>query len=90
MTLLILWVLSDGILVLWACLKARKRLRILKASPVPPEDVRLVYPDGTEVPVECRYDGVVDGLHHWSAVTPGVWIPGMLLKMEMLPGRRYR
>lgn len=37
-------------------------------EPIPPENVRLCLTDGTEIPVECRYDGVVEGVHRWTAV----------------------
>lgn len=37
------------------------------SQPVPPENVRVVLADGTEVPIECRYDGLTDGVHCWMA-----------------------
>lgn len=40
----------------------------LRREPVPPQGVRLEFPDGHTIPLECRYDGVVDGAHLWTAV----------------------
>jgi hypothetical protein len=57
-------------------------------APVPPENVRLVYPDGTEVPVDCRYDGVnTEGIHEWTSVSSHPAMPGMQLAIEMLPAK---
>lgn len=58
-------------------------------EPTPPENVRLRLPDGTEIPVECRYDGVVEGVHRWTAITPeGVTQrPGMSLLVDLFPAR---
>lgn len=39
-------------------------------EPTPPENVRLVLTGDRTIPVECRYDGIIDGMHHWSAVVP--------------------
>lgn len=41
------------------------------AQPEPPSNVRAVYRDGREVPLECRYEGLDDeGIHLWVAVAP--------------------
>lgn len=59
-------------------------------NPIPPEDVRLVRRDGTEIPLECRYDGLdAAGQHRWIAVTPlGFEIEsGMRVTMRMLPAK---
>lgn len=62
---------------------------VTKVQPQPPRDVRLVTPDGDEIPVECRYDGEVDGIHQWVAVSPaGVTVrPGMALRVAVFPPR---
>lgn len=36
-------------------------------EPVPPTNVRAVLDDGTEVPLDCVYEGMVEGLHRWRA-----------------------
>ena len=59
-------------------------------DPVPPEDVRLIHPDGTEIPLECCYGGIdAVGIHQWVAVYPVgvVFSPGMTMRIAMLPAK---
>lgn len=37
-------------------------------GPTPPVNVRVEYPDGRLLPVDCVYEGIVDGLHSWRVV----------------------
>lgn len=39
-------------------------------GPPAPENVRLVLDDGTEIPMEMRYLGVVNQVHQWENVMP--------------------
>lgn len=56
-------------------------------TPTPPVNVRLVYADGAQVPVDCVYAGVDDeGLHQWEVVNHRVEMPREML-VEMLPAR---
>jgi hypothetical protein len=53
-----------------------------------PEDVRIQYPDGTEVPLELVYvntDG--DGIHHWKPTRPVDYLRGMTITMAVLPAK---
>ena len=52
--------------------------------PDPPVNVRAVTPDGTEIPLECRYVGWVDGVHRWEAVI-SVGVPVDGVRMDVLP-----
>lgn len=54
------------------------------ADPRPPENVRVVMKDGREIPVECRYEGERDGIHHWVAVRPVGDMPAHIT-MSVLP-----
>ena len=59
-------------------------------EPTPPANVRLITPDDTEIPLECRYDGQDEtGIHQWVAVSPAdvVIRPGMSLRADMMPAR---
>lgn len=49
----------------------KKLAKKLTRGPQPPVNVRLVLDDDTELPVECVYDGVFDGMHRWTAVHRG-------------------
>ncbi len=54
--------------------------------PRPPVNVRVVLPGGREIPVECVYTGVVDGLHQWVVARPlAETFTG--LRCDMLPER---
>jgi hypothetical protein len=58
-----------------------------RPHPVPPENVRAVYDDGREVPIELVYTGVdAEGLHHWVAVIELGARPREL-RAGMLPAR---
>lgn len=66
-----------------------KRL-IFKEEPEPPVNVRVVRPDGTEIPISTVYAGIdPDGLHVWNSVTritrtaEGPWG----LRADSVPGR---
>lgn len=63
-----------------------RRLRALTAGPQPPENVRVVLDDGREIPVECVYAGVRDGLHEWVAVHRTAGEPASL-RIGVLPPR---
>jgi hypothetical protein len=40
-------------------------------EPEPPDNVRLVLDDETEVPVHCRYEGRDEGgIHQWAVMVP--------------------
>ena len=52
----------------------------------PPEDVRAVMADGSEVPLECVYVGWVDGAHRWNAVIPLGAVPASL-RVGALPAK---
>jgi hypothetical protein len=60
-------------------------------EPVPPENVRLVNPDGTEIPLECRYAGIDEqGIHMWVVVAPQevrMRIGETRLSIDMLPSK---
>ena len=62
--------------------------------PVAPEDVRIIFPGGREVPVECVYIGTEDDAHPlgpkhvWQMVTDvGVIVPPFEVRVRMLPAR---
>lgn len=60
----------------------------LASGPEPPQNVRLLLPDGTVIPLECRYLGLRDGLHVWTTVGTALFsTPGAALLADMLPGR---
>ncbi len=54
--------------------------------PVPPENVQVVLRNGQEIPVECVYAGIQDGVHMWEAVYP---MPDAVVRLsiDMLPAR---
>ena len=59
----------------------------------PPENVRIVRPDGTEIPCELRYTGLVPGsdgqpIHHWDAITEYTPVcPPDKIRVGTLPAR---
>lgn len=55
-----------------------------KVQPVPPEGVRIERADGTVLPVELVYDGLIGGLHQW-AVTGVVVNDGDAVCADVLP-----
>jgi hypothetical protein len=59
------------------------------SEPVPiPENVRLVRPDGTTVPLELTYEGMnEDGIHVWVAAVPVQFRRGDCLRAAVLPAR---
>jgi hypothetical protein len=67
--LLVVIVLAVALpLVAWL---RERRLPLELLATVPPElphDVRVVLPDGTEIPADVAYVGWVDGCHRWVAV----------------------
>lgn len=58
-----------------------------RKDPKPPEGVRVVMSDGTEVPVDCVYVGLDDeGLHRWELA----WLPAgeiASVRVRTLPAR---
>lgn len=66
----------------------------MTTNPEPPTNVRFVYADGCEVPVDCIYAGDeierVDGplvrLHLWLALNPRDDLPARVL-IDVLPAR---
>jgi hypothetical protein len=58
-----------------------------QSQPRPPENVRIVYADGREIPVECVYQGRKDGIHQWVAVAPVMAEQGMVIRCDVLPAR---
>lgn len=55
---------------------------------IPPENVRIVRSDGTEIPCECIYRGVRRGLHVWAAVTPvRIEAADWHIAIDMMPAR---
>lgn len=89
----VLAILGSG----WACgallasrslmLADKKKITKMVDLPIPPENVRIEYPGGRTVPLQCRYEGVVDGVHVWTAIVPsGVEMDlGMDIHFSMLP-----
>lgn len=64
------------------------RLRgYLKHKPVleSPSGVVVVLKNGDELPVECAYEGVEDGLFAWRVTTPIPYERFSTLKIESLP-----
>lgn len=43
---------------------------LVEPVPTQPADVRLAYPDGTELPVACHYGGTAGTRQKWIAVVP--------------------
>ncbi len=58
-----------------------------RKPPRPPENVRVEYPDGRVVPVECVYRGRRGGVHEWEAVLLVAAEPGMRVCVDVLPPR---
>lgn len=52
-----------------------------------PENVRIVYPDGREVPCELVYAGVREGAHVWRVVNAELDLSVCKLKVDVLPAR---
>lgn len=67
------------------------RRGLYTVSPIPPERVRLVYPDGREVPLEVVYEGLSNGYHVWGAVLTvplaGLVGGGAEMQVDNLPPR---
>jgi hypothetical protein len=61
----------------------------MSKQPKPPENVRLVSPDGqTVIPVELTYEGEQDGMYVWIAVDTSAHIkPGWHVQCDMLPAK---
>lgn len=59
-------------------------------EPVPPRNVRFVYPDGRIVPCELMYRGVEDGTYVWeivNAVFDGRFDEKWVIEADMIPAR---
>lgn len=60
----------------------------MKSSPEPPVNVRLVYANNTEVPVDTVYVGKDDeGDHIWWVLDPPNPAEIVGLRIDALPGR---
>lgn len=56
-------------------------------SPIPPVNVRLVYADTTEQPVDCIYTGLDDtGTHQWAVINTRPDMP-CAMRIDVLPPR---
>jgi hypothetical protein len=59
-----------------------------KQPPEVPQNVRVVLPGGTEVPVEVRYRGWYDDQHRFEAIYPvECRLDGLDLRIGVLPVR---
>ncbi len=67
----------------WSLVRHRRRRWALVEAP---QNVRVVYPDGSVVPVELVHRGRVDGVEQWDAVCPVRSAPGMRVLADMIPG----
>lgn len=55
------------------------------SEPVAPENVVAVMADGTRIPLECVYDGLLpDGTHVWTAVLVLAALPDHV-EIDILP-----
>jgi hypothetical protein len=61
--------------------------------PTPPRSVRIWFPDGRVVPVECVYSGTEDGTHIWTMVVPSairqedLFSMALSISVDALPAR---
>lgn len=70
---------------MWLLDKLRRNREV-----IPPVNVRLVFRDGTELPVDCRYIGQdPEGFYQWETVrTYDVRDgKGLRVAVDMLPGK---
>lgn len=58
----------------------------LRFPPTPPENVRAVLADGSEVPLEVVYVGWREGAHRWEAVVLLGCVPESL-RIDALPAK---
>lgn len=60
-----------------------------RRAPRPPENVRIMFDDGTVIPVECTYRGREDGHDVWRAVMPVdvTGHPVFWVQADVLPAR---
>lgn len=57
-----------------------------RGEPQPPEDVRVILPDGHEIPCELFYDGLDDeGNHMWRATATLPALAGIRITCKTLP-----
>jgi hypothetical protein len=57
-------------------------------DPDPPVNVRLIYADKSEVPVDTVYDGQdKSGIHHWHVLDPPRTGRIVRMKIDALPAR---
>jgi hypothetical protein len=55
--------------------------------PEPPTNVRIVQPDGSEIPVDCFYTMTDNaGIAHWEVMIP-IGMESNKVKIDMFPGR---
>lgn len=58
------------------------------AAPTPPENVRVVLDDDTEVPLDCVYDGLDEDVHRWLIPVPDdCWGRVTDVKIDVFPAR---
>jgi hypothetical protein len=55
-------------------------------EPDPPVDVRIVYADGVEQPVDCVYAGWAGGYHQWVVASPLRPVAMVEMHAAELPG----
>lgn len=64
----------------------RLRRHLQPVPPQPPENLRWVRGDGSEIPLECRYLGHQFGMHQWAAViTPYVDVTNGRIEIDVMP-----
>jgi hypothetical protein len=61
----------------------------MTTSPEPPTNVRVIYPDGRTLPLECVYDGwdPVAGRHLWIVTAELPLQLGMRIACDRLPAK---
>lgn len=80
-----------------AVLPHRTQSQAQVTPPEPPQGVRMVLPDGTQIPLAARYEREENGMHRWKAVLVDVedavkvWgctsPDGVKVTADVLPGR---
>lgn len=84
------WVLVHSIAVLanvavHRMLRWAARQQAIEAYPLPPVNVKLVYPDGSTRPLDCLYVGRSDGVHNWNTILAEPIPPNTFLHCDVLP-----
>lgn len=85
------WWIGVGLFVVLAVVNgglAARRWQERWDAASPPRNVRMVYLDGSVLPLELVYSGRSRGLAQWTAVHPiGRTEPGMRLEIDWAPPR---